>query len=63
MEKVTFKANIKLPKVPKGASSQVLEQARKDAQISITIKGTFTNEEAGVLELLLKSWHDDKQQA
>lgn len=59
MEKVTFKANIKLPKVPKGASSQVLEQARANAQISIVIKGTFTAPEAAVLELLLKSWHRD----
>ena len=59
MQKVTFNAEIKVPKLPKGTSAQLVTEARAKGLFVITIKGTFTAEEAGTLELLLKSWHQD----
>lgn len=62
MQKVSFKAQIKLPKIPKGATDpKVIAEARAKTEVHITIKGSFSTEEAGVLELLLKSWHQDKK--
>lgn len=60
MEKVTFNAKIKMPKVGKNPTAEDMETARGQAKIKLTIEGIFTSTEAGVLELLLKSWHKEK---
>lgn len=62
MEKVTFKAKLDLPKIPKNATDpKVIEEARAKTKVKLTITGTFTPDESGVLELLLKSWQTVKK--
>lgn len=59
MEKVKFTAKVNMPKIGKNPTKVAMDGARASTKIKITISGTFTAGEAGVLELLLKSWHKD----
>lgn len=58
MEKVTFKANIKVSKAKK---NQLKPGDVKANVFHIKIEGLFNAHETNVLESLLKSWHNDKK--